>query len=89
MIKNIGIKFESSLIITTVASSIYKSYMLCSYIPYFRLLKTADLEDGVRRRIAEQRSRPAELGEPKFQSRMKELIVESWFGEISWIKEIS
>ena len=44
MIKNIGIKFESSLIITTVASSIYKSYMLCSNILYFRLLKTADLE---------------------------------------------
>ena len=59
MIKNIGMKFEPSLIITTVAPSIYKSYMLCSNILYFRLLNTADLEDGVRRRIAEQRSKPA------------------------------
>ena len=58
MIKNNGIKIESLLIITTVATSICKFYMLWSNILYFRLLKTADLEDGVRRRIAQQGSRP-------------------------------
>ena len=58
MIKNHGIKIESLLIITTVAPSICKFYMLWSNIVYFRLLKTADLEDGVRRRIAQQGSRP-------------------------------
>ena len=58
MIKNNGIKIESLLIITTVAPSICKFYMLWSNILYFRLLKTADLEDGVRRRIAQQGSRP-------------------------------
>ena len=58
MIKNIGMKLEPFLVITSVASSIYKFFILCSNILFFRLLKTADLEDGVRRRIAEQRSKP-------------------------------
>ena len=60
MIKNDGITVEYRflLIITSDAPSICKFYILWSNVLYFRLLKTADLEDGVRRRIAQQRSRP-------------------------------
>ena len=58
-VKNAGMKLEPFLIMTTVASSIFNVFKLCSNILYFRLLKTADLEDGVQRRIADQRSKPA------------------------------
>ena len=60
MIKNDGITVEYRflLIITSDAPSICKFYILWSNVLYSRLLKTADLEDGVRRRIAQQRSRP-------------------------------
>ena len=58
MVKKIGIKLEPFLIKTTVASSLYNVFKPLSNILFFRLLKTADLEDGVKRRIAEQRSKP-------------------------------
>ena len=58
MVKNNVIKTKFLLIVTSDAPSICKFYILWSNVLYFRLLRTADLEDGVRRRIAQQRSRP-------------------------------
>ena len=55
---DVGMELEPFLIMTTVASSIYNVFKSCSNILYFRLLKTAELEEAVRRKIAEQRSKP-------------------------------
>ena len=50
-------KLEPFLTKTTVASSLYNVFKPRSNILFFRFLKTADLEDGVKPRIAEQRSK--------------------------------
>ena len=55
--KSVGMELEPFLIMTTVASSIYNVFS-CSNILFFRLLKTAELEEAVRHKIAEQRSKP-------------------------------
>ena len=51
-------ELEPFLIMTTVASSTYNVFKSCSNILYFRLLKTAELEEAVKGKIAEQRKKP-------------------------------
>ena len=54
MIKNIGMKLEPFLVITTVASSIYKFSILCSNTLFFRLLKTTEQGDYLLERMTVQ-----------------------------------